>query len=83
MICSKQQLSNEKRAPGWLGYIRDFFVPSYKGIISEAIIRIPISQPVQCKVGGFFVRGSVEHTFKTSNVSHIFSQVYYVCFFKF
>ena len=27
-------LSNEKRAPGWLGYIGDEILPSYIGIIS-------------------------------------------------
>ena len=29
--CGEQDVSNEKRAPGWLGYIGD---PSYRGIIS-------------------------------------------------
>ena len=28
------QVSNEKRAPGWLGYIGDEILPSYIGIIS-------------------------------------------------
>ena len=27
------QLSNEKRAPGWLGYIGDEILPMYMGII--------------------------------------------------
>ena len=27
-------VSNEKRAPGWLGYIGDEILPSYIGIIS-------------------------------------------------
>ncbi len=27
------QMSHEKRAPGWLGYIRDQKLPSYMGIL--------------------------------------------------
>ena len=40
------QLSNEKRAPGWLGYIGDKKLPRYIGIIINHEIRIPINQPV-------------------------------------
>ena len=28
-----RQMSNEKRAPGWLGYMGDYFNPNYVGII--------------------------------------------------
>ena len=31
-------MSNEKRAPGCLGYIRDEILPNYMGIISETVI---------------------------------------------
>ena len=37
-------LSNEKRAPGWLGYIGDQRLPSYIGIIKSHDIRIPVNQ---------------------------------------
>ncbi len=46
---SRKLLSNEKRAPGCLGYIGDEFLPSYIGIIMDYFIsheiRIPINQP--------------------------------------
>ena len=51
-------MSNEQRAPGWLGYIGDDKLPSHIGIFYEAIIRIPISQPVQPKLySKVFFRG--------------------------
>ena len=37
--------SIEKRAHGCLGYIGDDILPSYIGIISLTIVRIPINQP--------------------------------------
>ena len=42
----ENNLSNEKRAPGWLGYIGDDILPSYIGIIIKYDIRIPINHPV-------------------------------------
>ena len=39
-------VSNEKRAPDWLGYIGDYTIlPNYTGIIINHEIRIPINQP--------------------------------------
>ena len=38
-------MSNEKRAPGWLGYIGDEILPSYIGIIINHC-KDPIKQPV-------------------------------------
>ena len=45
-----------KKDPGWLGYIGDEIPPRYKGIIMNHYKdpRIPMKQPVQWKVGGFF-----------------------------
>ena len=42
----KFQVSNEKRAPGCLGYVGDEILPSYIGILISHDIRIPINQPV-------------------------------------
>ena len=43
----EHELSNEKRAPGWLGYIGDEKLPSYIGhYFINHEIRIPINQPV-------------------------------------
>ena len=41
----QKHVSNEKRAPGCLGYIGDEILPSYIGIIINHEIRIPINQP--------------------------------------
>ena len=38
-------MSNEKRAPGCLGYIGDDILPSYVGSITNHEIRTPIKQP--------------------------------------
>ena len=48
-------MSNEKRAPGCLGYIGDDILPSYVGIIVNNEIRIPIQQPGKWKVGVFLL----------------------------
>ena len=42
MTC-RFQMSNEKRAPGWLGHIGDDELPNYIGIITIHEIRIPIN----------------------------------------
>ena len=60
-------MSNEQRAPGWLGYIGDDKLPSHIGIFYEAIIRIPISQPVQPKL--------------YSKVFFSWAQMFMFCFF--
>ncbi len=44
------EMSNEKRSPGCLGYMSGIILPSYVGIISGTMIRIPIKQPVNWKV---------------------------------
>ena len=52
-------LSNEKRAPGWLGYIYigDEKLPSYIGIIINHC-EDPYNYPVSWKIGPGFFRGS-------------------------
>ena len=62
LVCFSGQwqchLSNEKRAPGCLGYIGDEQLPSYLGIISKTIIRIPIKNKqdsMESKAFFFFV----------------------------
>jgi len=50
-------LSNEKRALGCLGHFwGDGKLPSYVGIVSNTMIRIPVKEPVYWKgKAGFFV----------------------------
>ena len=48
------QLSNEKKHPGWLGYIGDRTIQLCRDYFRNHEIRIPINQPVQWKVGVFF-----------------------------
>ena len=50
IIPRKKELSNEKRAPGCLGYKGDEILPR-----SMEIIRIPLKQAVQWKVRGFLI----------------------------
>ena len=49
---STDYVSNEKRAPGWLGYIGDKKLPSSIGVTISHEIRIPINQPVQLFAAG-------------------------------
>ena len=54
-------MSNEKRAPGWLGFIGDEILSSYIGIIINHEIRIPRNQPgwlMESREPGFLDRGS-------------------------
>ena len=51
------KLSNEKRAPGCLGFIGDYTIQLYGDYKKKTIIRIPIKQPVfHGKSTGFFFR---------------------------
>ena len=50
---STKHLSNEKN-PGCLGYIGGFTIQLYRDYNKPLYIRIPINQPVQWKVRGFF-----------------------------
>ena len=48
-------MSNEKRSPGCLGYVKDNTTQLYRNYFINHDIRIPIRQAVfQWKVGGFF-----------------------------
>ena len=51
---AEADLSNEKRAPGWLGYIGDEKLPSYIGIIINHY-KDPPTQIIQAEQGMFLI----------------------------